>query len=132
MDGVEKHEGEEYGERMRGRGAETKQRRNGDDDTHPTTAPGFVERQSYSTLVHSKNVNEKSIACNGITQDMLDHAPPFREVADIIFKLLHGQVWMGHNIVNFDLPVRDKSSEEHRAPVCCGGAGLCSVDIPEY
>jgi DNA polymerase III epsilon subunit-like protein len=33
---------------------------------------------------------------------MLKDAPTFDKVADVIYNLLHGKIWAGHNITSFD------------------------------
>ncbi len=63
---------------------------------------GLYEKESYSTLIYSELMDERSIACNGITFDMVKDAPSFAEVADKIFDVLNGRVWAGHNIIKFD------------------------------
>lgn len=63
---------------------------------------GFYEIESYSTLIYSDKVDEKSIAFNGITQEMLEDAPTFEEVSDKIFHILNNRIWAGHNIIEFD------------------------------
>ena len=63
---------------------------------------GLYEKESYSTLIHSKKINQRSVDCNGITLDMVKDAPKFKDVADNIFDVLNGRIWAGHNIVSFD------------------------------
>ncbi|CAN6294386.1 unnamed protein product [Urochloa humidicola] len=64
----------------------------------------LVEVASYSTLVCPADPDAAVPAarCNGITRDLVARAPPFRDVADVIYGILHGRVWAGHNIVRFD------------------------------
>ena len=63
---------------------------------------GLYEKESYSSLIASKKINQMSIECNGITPAMVKNAPGFGDVADNIYKILHGRVWAGHNIKTFD------------------------------
>lgn len=63
---------------------------------------GFYYKNSYSTLIHSSKVTNHSIQCNGITQEMLNNAPTFNQVAPTIYNILHNKVWVGHNIKTFD------------------------------
>jgi DNA polymerase III epsilon subunit-like protein len=55
---------------------------------------GFYEVFSFSTLVRPADptlITPKSVACNGITQEACAGAPSFDEVADRIYKVLHGK-----------------------------------------
>ena len=64
-------------------------------------------RLSYETLVRPedlKTISKRSVACNHITQDMVKNAPSFRQVAHRVFDVLDGRVWLGHNIMRFDIP----------------------------
>ena len=66
-----------------------------------------VPRLSYETLVRPDDlatISKRSIACNHITQKMVARAPTFRSVAQRIFDMLNGRIWLGHNIVRFDIP----------------------------
>ncbi|GAQ79758.1 Polynucleotidyl transferase [Klebsormidium nitens] len=68
-------------------------------------AEGFYEVFSFSTLVRPADltlITPKSVACNGITGEKCEGAPRFAEVAEQIYRILHGRVWAGHNIVKFD------------------------------
>lgn len=49
-------------------------------------------------------MTQKAIECHGITDEVLINAPLFNEVAPIIYDLLDGRIWMGHNIRSFDIP----------------------------
>eukprot|EP01116_Phalansterium_solitarium_P025589 TRINITY_DN9862_c0_g1_i3.p2 TRINITY_DN9862_c0_g1~~TRINITY_DN9862_c0_g1_i3.p2 ORF type:complete len:684 (-),score=268.43 TRINITY_DN9862_c0_g1_i3:751-2802(-) len=60
------------------------------------------EKHAYSTLLHSANITPKSIAANGITADDVKSAPSFADVAPLVFALLNGRYWVGHNINRFD------------------------------
>jgi DNA polymerase-3 subunit epsilon len=58
--------------------------------------------QRYSTLVNPKRDIPVYIrALTGITNEMVQEAPPFDEVAADIYHLLHGKIFVAHN-VNFD------------------------------
>ena len=63
---------------------------------------GLFEVESFSTLIRSDCIDDKSIACNGITPKMVRDAPTFADVADRIFSIMDGQIWVGHNIKSFD------------------------------
>ncbi|KAJ0714543.1 putative ribonuclease H-like superfamily, exonuclease, RNase T/DNA polymerase III [Helianthus annuus] len=41
-------------------------------------------------------------AYNGITANNVVSCPTFPEIADKVYDILHGRVWAGHNIVEFD------------------------------
>ncbi|CAN6288866.1 unnamed protein product [Urochloa humidicola] len=64
----------------------------------------LVEVASFSTLVRPADPYRAvpTARCSGITPDAVARAPPFRAVADDIYSILHGRVWAGHNIVEFD------------------------------
>ncbi|KAL8143950.1 hypothetical protein V2J09_016982 [Rumex salicifolius] len=67
----------------------------------------LVELESYSTLVRPSDlslITEKSTRCNGITRGAVASAPPFVDIADKVYDLLHGRIWAGHNILRFDCP----------------------------
>ncbi|CAN6283175.1 unnamed protein product [Urochloa humidicola] len=81
----------------------------------------LVEVASYATLVRPADpasaVSAASVRCNGITRDAVSGAPPFRDVADAVYDLLHGRVWAGHNIVRFDSArIREAFAEIGRPP----------------
>lgn len=63
---------------------------------------GLYEKDSYSTLIFSNRLTDASIACNGITDDILKGAPSFSDVAENIFSVLNNKIWAGHNIIKFD------------------------------
>src|ERR1700753_3545352 len=59
-----------------------------------------IER--YSTLVNPKREIPIYIsALTGITNEMVAGAPPFEDVAADIYHMLHGKIFIAHN-VNFD------------------------------
>ncbi len=62
----------------------------------------LFEKESYSTLVKSDKISQRSIDCNGITLDTIQDAPSFEEVADNIYNILNNRIWAGHNIIRFD------------------------------
>jgi DNA polymerase III subunit epsilon len=58
--------------------------------------------QQYETLVNPGMPIPRYIqALTGITNEMVADAPPFEEVAEQVFTLLQGQIFIAHN-VNFD------------------------------
>lgn len=65
---------------------------------------GLYERESFSTLLRSDRITQRSMDCNGITPEMVADAPDFSDVADRIFDTLNGRIWAGHNIKRFDNP----------------------------
>lgn len=81
----------------------------------------FLEKGTYSTLIHSKKVRlkkkkkkklqqfanpaaikvtKRSTACNGITGAMLTNAPSFDSVANAIFELMDGKIWSARACVS--------------------------------
>ncbi|CAL4915429.1 unnamed protein product [Urochloa decumbens] len=81
----------------------------------------LVEVSSFSTFVRPADPDAAVLATtarsNGITRDAIATAPPFRDVADIIYGILHGRVWAGHNIMKFDsMIIWDAFAEIGRAP----------------
>ncbi|CAL4923684.1 unnamed protein product [Urochloa decumbens] len=81
----------------------------------------LVEVSSFSTFVRPADPDAAVLAttarCNGITRDAIATAPPFRDVADIIYGILHGLVWAGHNIMKFDsMIIWEAFAEIGRAP----------------
>jgi hypothetical protein len=77
---------------------------------------GLYEKESYSTLIWSDKVDDRSIKCNGITQEMLKDAPKFAEVADAIYNVLNGRIWAGHCINRFDIPHINKAFKKIGRP----------------
>src|SRR5882757_886558 len=58
--------------------------------------------QRYSTLVNpGRDIPVYISALTGITNEMVQDAPPFEDVAADIYHLLHGKIFVAHN-VNFD------------------------------
>src|SRR3569833_2085676 len=58
--------------------------------------------QRYSTLVNPRmDIPVYIRALTGITNEMVQEAPPFEDVAADIYHLLHGKIFVAHN-VNFD------------------------------
>ncbi|TVU31009.1 hypothetical protein EJB05_22672 [Eragrostis curvula] len=82
----------------------------------------LVDVSSYATLVRPDDLDAVFPASwtgrsNGITRDAIAGAPPFRDVADNVYAILHGRVWAGHNILEFDTPIIRKAfAEIGRAP----------------
>ena len=75
---------------------------------------------SFETLVRPDDLNaitKRSIDCNHITAAMVAHAPAFRSVAQQIFDVLDGRIWLGHNIVQFDIPHLTRHFELAGLPV---------------
>ncbi|KAH7656408.1 Exodeoxyribonuclease I protein [Dioscorea alata] len=79
----------------------------------------LVEVGSYSTLIRPSDISAitaASIRCNGICPDLVASAPLFHEVADEVFRILHGRVWAGHNILRFDCVRIQEAFEEIGRP----------------
>ncbi len=58
--------------------------------------------EEFSTLINpQKNIPHYITVLTGITNEMLEDAPLFEEVADQIYELFEGKVFVAHN-VNFD------------------------------
>ncbi|EFH51419.1 predicted protein [Arabidopsis lyrata subsp. lyrata] len=53
---------------------------------------------------------------NGITKAKLQRAPTFLDVHEDIFKVLHGGIWIGHNIIRTDIPLLLKMYRRHNLP----------------
>lgn len=59
-------------------------------------AEGFYEVFSFSTLFRPVDlalITPKSVACNGITREKCEGAPRFAEVAEQIYRILHGGIF---------------------------------------
>ncbi len=53
---------------------------------------------AFESLVNPRRlISPRAIAVHGITQEMVDVAPPFGELADQLWQLLDGAVLVGHN-----------------------------------
>ncbi|KAK4437038.1 protein NEN1 [Sesamum alatum] len=78
----------------------------------------LVELRSYSTLVRPADlslISSLSVRCNGITRDAVVAAPTFDDIADVVYDLLHGRIWAGHNILRFDCArIREAFAEINR------------------
>ena len=75
---------------------------------------------SFETLVRPddlKTITKRSIDCNHITAAMVAQAPAFQSVAQQIFDILDGKIWLGHNIVQFDIPQLTKQFDLAGLPV---------------
>ena len=58
--------------------------------------------EQFDSLVNPGKVIPKYIqAFTGITNEMVDEAPAFEEIAEKVFTILHGNIFVAHN-VNFD------------------------------
>ncbi|KAF5730166.1 hypothetical protein HS088_TW20G00538 [Tripterygium wilfordii] len=78
------------------------------------------ELHSYSSLVRPADpslINSLSVRCNGITPEAVVSAPPFADISDVVYDLLHGRIWAGHNIIRFDCKrIREAFEEINRPP----------------
>ena len=85
---------------------------------------GWYETAVYGTLIRPlvSRVSKRSIDCNGITEAMLATAPTFGDVAPLVYSLMHGRLWCGHNIKSFDIPQLHRAFDavSHPRPSCAG------------
>ncbi len=77
----------------------------------------FKEKNRYQTMIYSDKVSWRSEQCNHISQNDLKDAPSFAEVADKIFEVLDGKIWVGHNINTFDNPKIKAEFEKINKPI---------------
>ncbi|KAI5057577.1 hypothetical protein GOP47_0027592 [Adiantum capillus-veneris] len=69
-------------------------------------AQGLTEVRSFHTLIRPADlscIDRRTTDCNTITPTTVSDAPTFADVADEIYRLLHGHIWAGHNILKFDI-----------------------------
>ncbi|KAL2322040.1 hypothetical protein Fmac_026419 [Flemingia macrophylla] len=80
----------------------------------------LTELRNYSTLVRPADlavISPLSERCNGITADAVSTAPTFADIAPLVYDLLHGRIWAGHNIIRFDcVRIRDAFAEINQPP----------------
>ncbi|CAA7022490.1 unnamed protein product [Microthlaspi erraticum] len=80
----------------------------------------LVELGSYTALVRPANlsyITPRSVKCNGIKREDVQSKPPFADIADTVYDILHGRIWAGHNILRFDCPrIREAFAEIGRDP----------------
>ncbi|CAA7041179.1 unnamed protein product [Microthlaspi erraticum] len=51
-------------------------------------------------------ITPRSVKCNGIKREDVESKPSFAYIADIVYNILHGRIWAGHNILRkFGLPL---------------------------
>ena len=85
---------------------------------------GWYETAVYGTLVRplESRVSKRSVDCNGITEAMLASAPTFATIAPLVYSLMHGRMWCGHNVKSFDIPhiYRAFDAVKHPRPECTG------------
>lgn len=65
----------------------------------------LVEKYSHSTLVQPTDlsiITHQFERCKGISRNDVANAPFFVDIALEVFTLLHGRIWAGHNIDDFD------------------------------
>ncbi|KAK7388916.1 hypothetical protein VNO78_23744 [Psophocarpus tetragonolobus] len=74
----------------------------------------LTELRNYSTLIRPADlsvISPLSERCNGITAAAVSSAPTFADIAPLVYDLLHGRIWAGHNIIRFDcVRIRDAFS----------------------
>ncbi|TKY55073.1 NEN2 protein [Spatholobus suberectus] len=80
----------------------------------------LTELRSYSTLVRPADlsvISPLSERCNGITADAVAASPTFADISHLVYDLLHGRIWAGHNIIRFDcVRIRDAFAEIKQPP----------------
>ncbi|HEY8444057.1 MAG TPA: exonuclease domain-containing protein [Clostridia bacterium] len=68
--------------------------------------------QLFTTLINpKKRIPEKVSKITGITDEMVAMSPTFEQVAGDLYKFCHGAILVGHNILEFDLPVLNRYSD---------------------
>jgi DNA polymerase-3 subunit epsilon len=73
---------------------------------------GIEVTDHFHTLVNpGRNIPHYITGLTGITTEMVLDAPPFEEVAEDIFRLLEGRVFVAHN-AHFDYSFLKKEFEE--------------------
>lgn len=87
-------------------------------------AIAFVQNKKiinqFSTLINPKDIIPRNIVqLTGITQDMVEGAPLFADIAESIHTMLSGTIFVAHN-VNFDLPFLNAEFKR---------AGLTELDL---
>ena len=85
---------------------------------------GWYETAVYGTLIRPlvSRVSKRSIDCNGISEAMLATAPTFADIAPLVYSLMHGRLWCGHNVKSFDIPQLHRAFDavKHPRPDCAG------------
>ncbi|KAK9066564.1 hypothetical protein SSX86_013887 [Deinandra increscens subsp. villosa] len=80
----------------------------------------LTQLDSFSTLVRPLDlslISPTSINKNGITPYDVLSSPTFSEIADKVYHILHGRVWVGHYIDKFDcVRLRKAYAEINRPP----------------
>ncbi|KAK9066563.1 hypothetical protein SSX86_013886 [Deinandra increscens subsp. villosa] len=79
----------------------------------------LTELDSYCTLVRPLDlslISPASIRSNGITADDVVSSPTFSEIADKVYDILNGRVWVGHNIDMFDCARLKEAYEQINRP----------------
>ncbi|KAJ3684659.1 hypothetical protein LUZ61_013823 [Rhynchospora tenuis] len=78
----------------------------------------LVEIGSYCTLIRPTDLSVvPPHRISGITREAVSSAPPFEDVADQIYKIMNGRVWVGHNIRRFDcLRLKEAFADIGRPP----------------
>ncbi|PKU76088.1 hypothetical protein MA16_Dca011456 [Dendrobium catenatum] len=63
----------------------------------------LVEVESFCSLIRPPDISLVApTRPSGITREAVAAAPMFEELADRVFQILNGRVWVGHNIKRFD------------------------------
>ena len=76
----------------------------------------LIEIGRFETLLYSKSISKKATAIHGITNEDVKYSPKFADIASEIYYILHGTIWMGHNINGFDSAVIRKHFEKIDVP----------------
>ncbi len=64
----------------------------------PIEGTRILASESYYTLIRPNKFKVETIKIHGIDPKILQNAPPFAEVADDIFDILHDRILVGHSI----------------------------------
>lgn len=86
-------------------------------------AAGWSEISRYTTLIKPKQkISNQSTRIHGITNQDVEVAPSFKDVAANIYSCLNNRIWAGHNLKSFDAPHIKRAFEalNLEPPICCG------------
>jgi len=88
---------------------------------------GITITDHFYTLINpGRPIPEYITGLTGITTEMVSQAPPFEEVADAIFNLLEGKIFVAHN-AHFDYSFLKKEFEE--SGISWRAKKLCTVRL---
>ncbi len=88
---------------------------------------GIAITDHFYTLINpGRSIPEYITGLTGITNEMVSQAPPFEKVADAIYNLLDGKIFVAHN-AHFDYSFLKKEFEE--AGIAWRAKKLCTVRL---